>query len=255
MCTLTIVRAGGLLRMACNRDEARQRMRAHPPFITVVRGRRVLTPQDPQGGGTWIAANSWGLVFAVLNAYDRRAAAQPQRPSRGSIIPMVVDCDSLDEVASRIGGIPRDAFAPCRVLAADGCRLIEVGLAASRRQIQEYQIDRPLLFTSSSLGDSLVDGPRRLLFEEMVCGAADVVAQQDAFHAHRWRDRPALSVHMSRPDACTVSTTIVETTPREVRMTYQPAHCVEGIPVGLIIDREHVGYDAASWPRCRYAAV
>jgi hypothetical protein len=264
MCTLTVLRSGALLRVAVNRDESRQRPAAHPPFITRAGGLQVLTPQDPLGRGTWVAANSAGLVFALLNVHSEagqpfRAAndlstADDSRPSRGLIIPGLADCGSLDEAAWRLDGIPPDTFAPCRVIAAHEDELIDVALDGSR-EVNVHRIHQPLLFTSSSLGDALVEGPRQMLFEQMLGTPWDLPAQQDAFHAHRWRDRPAVSVHMSRPEACTVSTTVVEVTSREVRMIYQPAHSRVGTPVGLVIDLQQAGVDAAPRTRGQYAVV
>jgi hypothetical protein len=256
MCTVTIVRAGDLLRVACNRDELRQRPQAHAPFVTRIGRHLVLAPQDPQGGGTWIAANSAGLVFALLNAHPSSAGAPPKARSRGLIIPMLAGCDSLDDVRQQLDDVPSDTFAPCRVLVAADDDVIEIGLGLGHRTIAAYGVSRPLLFTSSSLGDALVEGPRRLLFEQMLCAPGRSVERQDAFHAHRWRDRPAVSVHVSRPEAATVSTTVVEATSREMRMIYAPTHCDAGTPVGLIIDRQQIGDDAhPRRPRREHAAV
>ena len=65
----------------------------------------------------------------------------------------------------------------------------------------------PLLFTSSGLGDHLVEGVRRELFEGFFAGPAEGWrAAQDGFHRHRWEEgRGHLSVNMARPDARTVS--------------------------------------------------
>lgn len=262
MCTVTIVRAGDLLRVACNRDELRRRPAAFAPFITRAGGQQVLTPQDPQGRGTWIAANSAGIVFALLNVNSIPTARTRGLQSRGLIIPMVAECSSIDEIAWRVEDIGQDAFAPCRLIVVDHDIAVVVSIGTGQREIEVHTVAQPLLFTTSSLGDALVDGPRRLLFEQMIPAtgfsagrATDVAAQQDAFHAHRWRDRPAVSVHMSRPDACTVSTTVVEITAEEVRMVYQPSFCDAGTPVGLIISRQQGDHDAASRPRREYAAV
>jgi hypothetical protein len=262
MCTVTVVRAEGLLRVACNRDESRQRPAAYAPFITRAGALKVLTPQDPQGGGTWVAANSAGIVFALLNVNSIPTASSSQYRSRGLIIPMVAECSSMDEIALGVDNIRQEPFAPCRLLVADQDVVVVLSIGTGRREIEVYPVAHPLLFTSSRLGDALVDGPRRLLFEQMIpligCRAGnerDLAAQQDAFHAHRWRDRPAVSVHMSRPEACTVSTTVVEVTADEVRMVYQPSFCDAGTPVGLIISRQESDSDAPSRSCRDYAAV
>jgi hypothetical protein len=84
-------------------------------------------------------------------------------------------------------------------------------------------LEGPLMFTSSGLGDHLVEPPRRELFERSFedLDGADVATVQDAFHRHRWPDRPELSVCTSRHDAQTVSHTVVELLPDDVRMTYR----------------------------------
>jgi Transport and Golgi organisation 2 len=262
MCTVTVVRAGGLLRVACNRDESRQRPAAYAPFITRAGAQQVLTPQDPQGRGTWIAASSAGIVFALLNVNSIATTPSSQFRSRGLIIPALAGCSSIDEIAWGVEDIRQEPFAPCRLIAADDAVVVVVSIGTGQREVEVYPVAQPLLFTTSSLGDALVDGPRRLLFEQMIPstagrarGARDLAAQQDAFHAHRWRDRPAVSVHMSRPDACTVSTTVVEVSADEVRMVYQPSFCDAGTPVGLIISRQQGDRDAASRSCREYAAV
>jgi hypothetical protein len=258
MCTVTILRAGGVTRLACNRDESRSRPEAHPPFIERAGRLLVLTPQDPQGHGTWVAANGAGLVFALLNAHPTGAAPRAGR-SRGSIIPLVWDCPSLDEIVDRIGTLLAYPCPPCRLLAADEHCVLELPLGGAPAGLEVHVLDRPMLFTSSSLGDALVDGPRRMLFEQMLAPPHDsdagAAARQDAFHAHRWRHRPAVSVHMSRPDACTVSTTVVECSADDIRMTYRPAHDLAGTPVGLAIDRERRRHAAPSRDCREHAAV
>src|SRR5439155_17977933 len=80
----------------------------------------------------------------------------------------------------------------------------------------------PLLFTSSGLGDGLVDPPRRVLFEEWFVPGANWREIQDAYHRHSWPDRSHLSVCMRRPEARTVSCTIVDLDHTRVAMTYLP---------------------------------
>jgi hypothetical protein len=60
------------------------------------------------------------------------------------------------------------------------------------------------------------------LFERTVVqgGNGEFPDRQDRFHAHRWRDRLAVSVHMSRVDAWTVSRTIIEVGDAHITMAY-----------------------------------
>ena len=82
----------------------------------------------------------------------------------------------------------------------------------------------PLLFTSSGLGDHLVEGVRRELFDAFFQGpAGEWEAAQDAFHRHRWPGRGHLSVNMKRPDARTVSHAVIDVDGVRVRFRYHPA--------------------------------
>ena len=78
-----------------------------------------------------------------------------------------------------------------------------------RRQIT---VGSPLLFTSSALGDKLVEAPRQRLFQRMVVerGRSAWLHGQARFHRHQWPSRPEISVRMERDDARTVSRTVVD---------------------------------------------
>lgn len=223
MCTVTILPLQSGIRMACNRDESPLRPAALPPRIISLGKRRAVMPIDPVSGGTWIAANDAGLIVTLLNFYaaphDRNAPA-PKR-SRGAIIPSVLDAASLDEAFARTGAIAADDFADFRLVLADRASVAEVLL--DKRTLTRKPpapIDGPLLFTSSGLGEAVVGPPRRALFEEFFASAEDWRVQQDAYHRHSWPDRRHLSVCMRRPDARTVSYTVVEHDGDSVRLMY-----------------------------------
>ena len=82
----------------------------------------------------------------------------------------------------------------------------------------------PVLFTSSGLGDHLVEGVRRELFDGFFAGPPETwEAAQDAFHRHRWPGRGHLSVNMTRATARTVSFARVDVGPAGVAFAYHPA--------------------------------
>jgi hypothetical protein len=81
-------------------------------------------------------------------------------------------------------------------------------------QVEQQVLDRPHVFSSSSLGDRVVEEPRRRLFEHLISGDRDEwLAGQATFHRHRWQNRPEISVLMSREDARTVSRTRIDVLP------------------------------------------
>jgi hypothetical protein len=223
MCTVSVIPLGAdALRLACNRDELRTRAIAHPPTIQTFGERRAILPTDPDGGGTWIAVNDAGVVFTLLNANPPNKAKQTSTPrSRGEIIPRLAGHATVSAALGALSRIRASEYRPFRLVMFDSKSFADALSNGYRfdTQIRRWGRDAQL-FSSSGLGDQLVQGPRRKLFEEVVLRADDPIRAQDAFHAHTWPDRPHLSVLMSREDARTVSCTVVEVRLAEARLHY-----------------------------------
>jgi hypothetical protein len=224
MCTLTLVPLpDGSIRLAFNRDERRTRPVALPPLRRRFGSHDAILPIDPPRG-TWLAVNDAGLALALLNVNPSGQDAERLHAarSRGEIIPELLPCDCLDEVIERGRVLSATDFAPFRLVAVSEGVLAEV--VSDGRRIRPGRggaIAAPEMFTSSGLGDDLVDGPRRRLFTEMFA-AGDWPTQQAVYHRHSWPGREALSVCMSRPDACTVSHIVVDLGESAAVMTYFP---------------------------------
>jgi uncharacterized protein with NRDE domain len=213
-----------VLRVVANRDELDTREAAHPPVVWTSGTRRVVMPVDPESGGTWIAVNDAGVVFAVLNASadgrTRNMSAPPR--SRGTIIPALADSDSAEAAFRRTLILPVTDLRPFRLLLIDRHEFIECRPREGRLSHRRTPLLRAMMRTSSGLGDSLVQRPRRALFRAFFNGQADAAAAaQDAFHAHQWPGREAISVNMRRVGARTVSRATVEVWGHEIRLAYQ----------------------------------
>jgi hypothetical protein len=222
-----VPRRGGF-RVACNRDERRSRPPAAPPAFDRIGGLACLFPADPAAGGTWIALNEAGLVMVLLNRtprIEKDAGLRRRAPaaSRGLVIPRLLAETGLGDAVAGVRRIPASRFAAFTLLIIQGSALAVVTNAVGGIHVRMRRLEKPLLFTSSSLGDEVVIPARRRLFQKMVTRASSAVAGQRAFHRHRWTGRPEISVLMERPDARTVSRTVVDVSPAAgLRMTYTP---------------------------------
>lgn len=225
MCTVTLVRTRGLVRLACNRDELRSRPVALPPRIQQFGQREAVLPVDAISGGTWVAVNDAGLAMTLLNVHqdDRGKEANVSLRSRGSIIPSLLHHVTLDAGLSAANALNAACFAPFRLVFADREEWAELRSDGRRiRLVCRQPSTAPSLFTSSGLGDHLVEGPRRRLFGQFFHRSNDFLHQQELFHRHGWPDRPRLSVCMRREDARTVSHTVVSLGLGRVTLTYRP---------------------------------
>jgi hypothetical protein len=182
-----------------------------------------LFPIDPVGGGTWIGVNDAGIALALLN----RSAAAGQRSSgfrsRGSIIPLLLACDRVDSAVDRALSFEPQEFDLFRLVIVQGHTAGVVVSNGTALSAHFGRLREPRLWTSSSLGDALVERPRAELFDRMVTAAPDGWARgQRRFHRHRWTRHPELSVVMSRTQALTVSRTTIDLTLRDASLLYEP---------------------------------
>lgn len=226
MCTVTVVPtvADGF-RVACNRDERLARPPATSPELHRLGRRTAIYPIDPAGGGTWIGVNDAGLAVAILNRSRSSSGAglkACQTPSRGTIVPLCLAADALPGALTIVRDIAVRRFEPFSVVLIYRRRLAVAVSDGRALSISETALGTPLLFTSSSLGDGLVDWPRRRLFEQLLgTERAGWLAGQSRFHEHQWPGRPEISVLMARQDAATVSRSVVDVSPRRIRFRYE----------------------------------
>ncbi len=225
MCTLTLVPLGNTrVRLAFNRDESRYRPAAWVSQRRRYGGRTAILPVDPISNGTWLAVNDAGLVLALLNGTPPGVRGRERAVrSRGTIIPSLLSCCRIDEALDRLVELPAREYGRFRLILLSKREVAEVMSDGERLwRKRRVSLTGPLLWTSSGLGDHLVERPRHSLFLLHFARPGNWITQQDAFHRHRWPDEPHLSVCMRRADACTVSYTVLERDESTAHMTYFP---------------------------------
>jgi len=235
MCTVSLIRvpptgraAGGYVRLASNRDESRQRPAALPPQIRRAGERQIVMPVDPTSDGTWIAVNDAGIAATLLNIYPRPGdptarAKDPNLRSRGEIIPSLLAHSTITALSDAINELDVRQYPGFRLVITDGERLLtcrsEDGVLTDTLETWNGQ---PMMWASSGLGDEIVDGPRRELFDQTL--ALDPTADaQDEYHRADDREASHLAVCMSRPDAHTVSYTAITMPAMRVALDYYDA--------------------------------
>lgn len=222
MCTVSVVPTADGCRIVCNRDERRSRPIAGPPQLWRAKASRATYPQDPVSGGTWIGVNDQELVVALLNRTSTPGVVRHAAHSRGVIVPGLLACASIDQAVKAAEMLDGQTFEPFRLVMVQ-CSMVAVIVCDSVSTSKEvFPLVSPVMFTSSSLGDALVEAPRRALFEQFVLAGDDWLRGQCRFHRHQWPARPAISVHMAREDAATVSRTTIDVTPRRIDLEYEP---------------------------------
>jgi hypothetical protein len=212
MCTVSWLRTADGYHVFCNRDERMSRPAAESPQVRVMRGVRCVSPLDPTGGGTWIAANQFGVTVCLLNLYvDARRGTL----SRGRIVRDVMHSASGPEAMTAAADKRLGLFSPFTMLALDtenpACILCWTG----REAVLVPNASGWQLLTSSSVDQTMAAKHR--------CGALPRVRTLDSLrrfhHSHEPRPGPS-SVCMHRTDAQTVSFSHIEVNDRRVSYEY-----------------------------------
>ena len=223
MCTVSIVAHADGLRMISNRDECLDRAIAREPRIVSLGPRLAAMPTDPTGGGSWIGVNNGGLVAAVLNRYPLAPRATgKQWTTRGALVPMALACESIEAVLASLLRVDAAQFQPFRLVLAHRNDIALIIGDSRELTWASSTLGEPCMLTASSLGDFLVDGPRRRLFDWLMGDPGAPLRGQALFHRHQWADKRDISVVMERGDAATVSRTTVDVSAIGVALQYEP---------------------------------
>lgn len=226
MCTLTLIPKQDGFLAGMNRDELLTREMALPPQAFVSNGVGALYPREP-AGGTWIACNSHGILFALLNrSSEGRAVRKEKQASRGTIIPALLQLADSDAAGRALAGFELAQFLPFRL----------VGIFAKEKSVTEWRWDGETLqaerlvwaarhWFSSSLSDLSAEVGRApacaRAWQEAGAGGAEWLRGLHRSHV------PApgpFSVCVHRADAATVSYTEVRCSESQISMSYVAGH-------------------------------
>ena len=242
MCTASWLREEAGYTVFFNRDELRSRPKARPPRLWRRHGVSFVAPEDTEAGGTWLAANEWGVTVGLLNFYGTEGAppvpaAGGEFVSRGLLMVDLADCASAAELMARLEAedlLRYRAFTLFCLDATGGERVVDwSGTELSRRTAGELL---PLI--SSSLVDRAARRERRRLFDRYRTSGPLTADRLLEFHRSHEPEKGPLSPCMHRPEAATVSLSVVEVRAGEVRMLYGGgAACEAKLEPGPIVLR------------------
>src|SRR5262245_15375516 len=223
MCTLTLIPTTDGYLAAMNRDELRNRPIAYAPQVRTRNGVEALYPTEPSGG-TWIAANRYGDLLALLN-WDDKVRSQDVPPittSRGLQIPELVGASSFEATTCILEGLSLGCVLPFRL----------IGFFPAEKTVTEWSWDgsrkhqRTLPWVrghwfSSSLSDRAAAQQRGTACEAAAAEPDFGTAKSSRLlHSSHIPAPGPFSVCVHRADAATVSYTEVVCQKRSVMMRY-----------------------------------
>jgi hypothetical protein len=220
---LTWIHHGAGFELFFNRDELRQRALGRPPGLRERAGRRWLSPLDPEGGGTWIGVNEFGLAVALLNGYLPADAEPRDWVTRGELVDGMLDARTTREVEVRLRKRHLERYRSFTLVALEPA---QPALIATW-DLRELNLDRrreghpPIC--SSSLDATGATAARRALFGELLARHGTVDANLlEMFHTSHGPARGPLSPCMHRDDAQTQCFTRIRVDAAKVELHYTP---------------------------------
>ncbi len=224
MCTLSWHIRNNTLTVVFNRDERFSRPEAHPPDVETIDGIRVLAPRDPEGGGTWIAANDHGMVVCLMNYYHAPFREQPgyEYRSRGKLVRSASTSTDLHALRKMLGDMELHLYRPFHLVVFPGV-FAPIEWQWDGTELKEI-VGAPYVLSSSGLMPGMILRLRTRLFRKATSNFIKELTDEQQLKLHRSRRPwpPAISVAMRWKDRGTVSLTQVKVRPDEVTMSYQP---------------------------------
>lgn len=220
MCTVTWwYDEEGRYEVFANRDEQKTRAPADPPSLESLEGTHYLSPRDPEGGGTWILANEFGVVITLLNAYEIDIPPAPASgwKSRGQLVRGLASARTPKEFEERLTALDHLEYPPYRVLGffpSPSGLCIEGWLGGP--EMKRFHPKMPV--SSSSFETETVLSNRAETFELLDERTPEALAR---FHASAGAEISARSVRMNRPDAQTWSISRVRVGAEFIRFHYE----------------------------------
>lgn len=238
MCTLSWIHDDCGYQLFFNRDEKLTRKRAMPPRLAVRDAVRFLAPIDGDFGGTWIAANEFGIALCLLNGANLTGSGGEDREttrSRGLLLPDLISSPSTNAICERVHAADFAVFAPFTLAAFGPRQAVALVEWDGVRKIVRFQDEPCFMLTSSSFDTEAVRAQRQNDFRSLVAPRGQVDAEQLVkFHGSHVPARGAYSTCMHRPDAETVSFSRIRVSEREAEFFYTPAALCHAEPGVLL---------------------
>jgi hypothetical protein len=236
MCTASWLTRPGGYELFFNRDERRSRARGLPPRESALRGVRYLAPIDLACGGSWIAANEFGVTLCLLNRYPDPHSPDAPTSSRGLIVLGMADAAGAEDVGRRLADANLLAYRPFTLLVAEPGREV-TAFSFDGRSCERLALGAESFATSSSRDDLAAGESRRATWRAMSAEQRET-ALHERFHTSHWPTASALSVCMHREDAETESYCRVRVDGESVDLAFVAGPpCGNGDPVRAALRR------------------
>lgn len=231
MCTITYLPLSSRsFLLTQSRDESPLRPAAIFPAREKRRGRHLLFPKDPQGGGSWIATDESSRLVCIMNGgTGQHQPSPPYRMSRGQV---VLDAAAAPSVQEFISHYPLEGIEPFTILffeLAETLEIRELKWDSHQKHSRSYDPAQHHIWSAPQLYTPKQHGLRKKWFSEWTaCNpvAGTPVFTPDAalkFHMYGGDDNPEHSLLLNRSNKVkTTSITQAIVNDSNIELLYTP---------------------------------
>lgn len=224
MCTLTWRITDQGYQVLFNRDEQKTRSIALPPQSFQQGDCNAFMPIDPDGQGSWISTNSYGVSLCLLNHYQGHIPTTVKQ-SRGQLVRQLAFCHNYQQFEAQLETIRWSDFPPFTLLIFDPHKVQQSSAITTIiwNGIEVRHSEKSSPVTSSSFEFEQVQAARIKHFNNQTKHQRQPsFCQLLAYHMSHMPQANAHSVCMHRDDAETVSLTMIRVDANQVTMDYHP---------------------------------
>ena len=188
MCTLSVITRDDGYYLAMNRDERLTRGSATPPALVNLAEKTAIYPRDG-AGGTWVAANSYGIALALLNWNDVPQPNGEKVRSRGEVIPAMIPFSTYDKIHAALERLDLQGIWPFRLLGVFPAEKLTNEWRWNQRSLESQPHEwKPQHWFSSSLSDERAAAQRgadcQSAWKESDAGSVPWLRRLHASHAN-----------------------------------------------------------------------
>jgi len=216
VCTIRWLTAPQGYEIFFNRDELDTRQRAIPPSIKQQQRVYYLAPTDPDGQGSWISVNQFGVTLAIMNNYRATPAARPPVwHSRGLLVEQFATINQPTALQAQLAATPLHQFKPFDLIIFSPAHSPQLFSWDGEQLGQDDQLAPPLV-SSPQKNNKMVSARLRLMTDGQPLSTALLLR----FHSSHEPGDSAHSVCLHRNGASTVSLSHITVTPQQVLFRY-----------------------------------
>jgi uncharacterized protein with NRDE domain len=148
MCTVTFFpKTDGYL-LTTNRDEDPNRPKALAPTQYIINGKPIYFPMDPQGKGTWVAADDTKTMCLLNGAFEKHKRRESYRHSRGII---VLNAFKYSDPEDFVNNTDVDGIEPFTLIWAEHKQVVEFRWDETQKHVKKLNPKEAHIWSSAPL--------------------------------------------------------------------------------------------------------